>query len=125
MPTPQDSGGTRTIDGQIFVDENGNGEYDVGERVFPNIIVILIDSSTDGQTVAITTQSDENGVYEFVDIPASNYVISYAVPPGYLALNGSSFNVDASNGNVEIQDDGLVLDNSLFDKELFLPFTVK
>lgn len=124
-PAPPRPEGPRNISGQVFVDENGNGQYDDGERVFPDIFVILIDSSTEGQTLAITTQTDQSGYYEFVAVPPSNYVISYAVPSGFVAMNGNSFEVDTSDGDVTVEGNGILLDDKQFDKDLFLPLTVK
>ena len=110
----------RTITGQIFVDENGNGQFDGTEQVFPNIIVILIDISSEWQTLTLTVTTDENGIYCFRNVPAAGYILSYAIPPGYITSGATNFTIDTSEGDVQAPNLGLTQEESL-DVAIFLP----
>lgn len=103
QPTPQSG----TITGQVFIDENGNGTYDPGEAVLANIIVILIDVGTEGQTTTITAVTDAQGVYRFVNVPPANYLISFALPPGYAPISAAELSVETEGANVQAPDYGV------------------
>jgi len=123
-PTP--NGELTSITGRVYSDENTNGQYDDGEPVFPNIIVILIDTGTMGQTVTVTSSTDSGGIYAFSNIPAANYVISFAVPPGYASFATNNLIVDTTTGNTPVANVGLVESNENLKQnpgnvEIYLP----
>jgi len=65
--------GSNTIGNQIFVDANGDGDYDSGsEDGIPGVTVALLDSS--GNVIA-TTITDGNGQYSFPGLPNGDYTV--------------------------------------------------
>ncbi|MCO5197204.1 MAG: DNRLRE domain-containing protein [Anaerolineae bacterium] len=70
---PTDPGTTgSTIGDQIFLDVDGDGIQDAGEPGLPGVTVSLLDD--DGDVVGTTT-TDENGNYEFPNLPAGTYTV--------------------------------------------------
>ncbi len=74
----QQAQGTGTIGDFVFSDNNGNGVADPGEPGLPNLNLVLRD--TNGNVIT-TTQTDENGIYRFIDVPAGNYTVAVSNPP--------------------------------------------
>jgi len=74
------------IDGNVFLDANGNGILDTGEKGKAGIVVTLMAMSNDGKcdsTVATTT-TDANGAYSFENLNAGQYQVTYSnLPTGY------------------------------------------
>lgn len=108
-PDPSGTPVNTRLSGRVFVDENGNGVYDEGEPTPAGVIAILIDLSTNGQVTTITTQTDTNGVYQFVNVEPDEYVISFALPPGYIAAGETDVAVNLSAASqVQAPDYGLI-----------------
>ncbi|MBX7240394.1 MAG: carboxypeptidase regulatory-like domain-containing protein [Bacteroidia bacterium] len=97
-------GTTGSIGDFVWSDQNGNGIQDLGESGIGGITVTLYDLN--GNPV-MTTVTDENGNYLFVNVPAGEYVIGFSnVPSGFsptLAGQGSP-----STGS-DIQSNGLTV----------------
>ena len=74
------------IDGNVFLDGNGNGIFDSGEKGKAGIVVTLKAMSGSGScdaTVATTT-TDANGAYSFENLGAGQYQVTYSnLPTGY------------------------------------------
>ncbi len=66
------SSGGNTIGNLIFLDSNGDGNYDAGEAGIPGVTVALLDNS--GNVIA-TTQTDANGSYSFPGLPNGTYTL--------------------------------------------------
>lgn len=70
-----------------FIDLNMNGIQDVGEPVVEGVVVTIIDSNTgdiitvdaDGMTITGMTTTDENGLYEFPDLPEGDYTVLFDI----------------------------------------------
>ena len=80
--------GTHTISGIAWLDENGNGKRDEGEKRMSGIPVILINAEN-GQIVKdITTgkekkqETNSNGVYTFANLKDGNYMIVFLYNTG-------------------------------------------
>ena len=70
-----------SLSGTVYHDRNNNGRYDSGEEPLAGITVRLLDQS--GQVVA-TTQTGQDGNYEFRDLRAGQYTVAESQPAGYL-----------------------------------------
>lgn len=64
----------------IWNDLNKDGDQDAGEPGIAGVVVTLYDNS--GNPVR-TTITDNNGHYEFNDVPNGTYTIGVTPPPGY------------------------------------------
>jgi len=68
-----------TIEGVVYVDENRNGVYDVGERGVPHVAVRL----DDGPEVL----TDEDGAFSFLDVRPGQHQVAATDPRGAPLLN--------------------------------------
>jgi hypothetical protein len=75
--------GTSSLSGYVFVDANGNGVIDAGERALAGVMVQLQGVDDLGQTVVWTTTTDTNGYYEFTGLRAGTYSILETQPGGF------------------------------------------
>ncbi len=95
LPTIRES----AIGDRVWFDTNGNGIQDAGETIpIRNLPVALMDETTNA--VLAETQTDENGLYRFEELAASNYVVRFAFSgePGLmptLAKQGGDAAVDS------------------------------
>ncbi|GEM_PF-4210686 len=64
----------------VWLDSNGNGIQDLGERGFQKVNVTLF-NSTDSPTNA--TSTNETGNYSFTGLIPDNYSIGFDIPSGY------------------------------------------
>lgn len=76
-----------SITGSVFIDENGNGQFDSGEPGVPGQKV-FIDSNNNGtlDSGEPSTLTDANGNYSFTGIAPGNYTVMEVLPSG-VALN--------------------------------------
>ncbi|MCK1166175.1 carboxypeptidase regulatory-like domain-containing protein, partial [Streptococcus uberis] len=68
-----------TIGDTVWEDTDKDGTQDAGEPGIPGVTVIL--TNPDGSTE--TTTTDENGHYEFTDLPNGDYTVTFETPNGY------------------------------------------
>lgn len=109
---------TGYMSGTLFVDSNGNGVRDSNEDPLSDVVVLLIDFGTQNQITTMTTSTDQNGVYEFRNVPPSDYIISFALPPGYNSnANTRQLEVDDFDNSIVLQAIPVVENSS----KLFLP----
>lgn len=114
-PTPTSG----VITGRVYVDENESGSRDAGEPGLAGITVMLVDTGTAGQTTLETAVTDAEGVYRFFELPPTNYVIAFALPPMYVSADGPVVSVQLGEGNANAPDFGVVR-----RMRLFLPLTL-
>jgi uncharacterized repeat protein (TIGR01451 family) len=89
-PTPVVFDELGNVTGTIWVDEDADGVIDPGELGIGGVTVELIDPGPDGivgtgDDVVITTITNPDGTYEFIDVPAGDYVVVVdpdTLPPG-------------------------------------------
>ena len=70
-----------SLSGTVYHDRNNNGQYESGEEPLAGVTVRLLDEA--GQVVA-TTQTGQDGSYEFRDLRAGRYTVAESQPAGYL-----------------------------------------
>jgi|GEM_PF-1064705 len=70
----------------VWVDSNGNGIQDAGEKGFNNVKVDLYD---DGNSLLASTTTADNagsaGYYTFTDLVPGVYKVKFTLPPGYMS----------------------------------------
>ena len=87
-PTP---GPGAVVDGRVYIDNNLNGLYDLGEIGYPSLPVSLAPGGS--------VLTDGAGAYTFGAQPAGNYTVSITPPPGYAVTSPPSvaITVNATN----------------------------
>lgn len=91
------------ITGQVWFDENNNGQKDDNEKRISGVEVILLNSIT-GEVVREGITTDENGKYEFANLEDGEYLIAYIYDESEYSITqyqkadvSSSVNSDATN----------------------------
>ncbi len=70
-----------SLSGVVYHDRNNNGRVDSGEEPLAGVAVRLLD---DTQQVLATTQTDQDGRYEFSNLRSGQYTVAESQPAGYL-----------------------------------------
>jgi len=112
---------TSDISGQLFEDVNQNGSYDPGEPVMASVTAILIDLGSNGQVTTVTTLTDQNGMYQFINVPEANYIISFALPVGYVHTRSNEIEIHNGTGVTNVPPVGV--SRSIIDNFLYLPWS--
>ena len=73
-----------SITGSVYVDGNGNGVQDPGEPGLGGVAVTLTGIDDHGQPVLLTTTTEANGVFSFINLRPGDYSLSSAQPVGYV-----------------------------------------
>ena len=90
-----------TISGYVFVDTNGDGVLQVLELPLPGATVRLVGSDDHGQPVDLSTLTDVDGRYEFVDLRPGQYELIETQPE--LFVDGPEV-VGSEGGTVPAND---------------------
>ena len=88
------TGGTASVSGVVYADTNDNDQPDEFEGI-PGVRVILVNQDNDEQREAFT---DDDGGYEFVDLPAGSYTIEEQQPAAFLDGGANEISVDLTDG---------------------------
>ncbi len=94
-----------SIEGKVFIDENKNGVYDLGEEGFENIGISLTPKLR-------TTKSDENGRFLFEFLSPGSYEVSLdkgAIPLEYKLVSPEKLEVELSGGQESFADFSVIL----------------
>ncbi|MDP4119774.1 MAG: SdrD B-like domain-containing protein [Bacillota bacterium] len=108
-----------SIGDKVWEDKNANGIQDSGETGIAGATVSLIDATTllpakdaFGNTVSSVT-TDANGNYQFVNLAAGTYIVSFAKPTGFdLASDkalGSDRTKDSDINTITFKTDSITL----------------
>jgi hypothetical protein len=73
------SANTASLGNYVWLDANVNGIQDATEAGLPNVLVTLTDSAGGTRT----SRTDVNGAYNFANLPAGTYTVTFAKPAGY------------------------------------------
>ena len=117
---------------RVWEDKNGNGIQDKGEAGLAGVKVVLSGAGKDGvfgnaDDVTYTTTTNANGLYEFNNLDAGKYVVTFQAGAGYVftkSNQGSNDAIDSdvgSNGKTGIitldaNEHDLTVDAGLFRK---------
>lgn len=75
---------TGRIDGSSYIDTNNNGIFDEGERPIPGVEIVLTGTDVFGNPVSITTYTNEDGEYRFMDLMPGDYTITQVHPEAFI-----------------------------------------
>ncbi|MEM9598078.1 MAG: SdrD B-like domain-containing protein, partial [Acidobacteriota bacterium] len=76
------AGTVGSIGDTVFLDADGDGVQDPGEGGIEGVTLNLLDST--GTNILATAVTDENGVYDFVGLPAGTYLVAVTDTGGVL-----------------------------------------
>ena len=82
-PGPVDVNATGRLSGRVILDNNRNGIFDAGDTGLFGVAVTLAGTRSTGEPVVVTAITNSNGEYVFSGIPAGNYSLMEAQPPGF------------------------------------------
>ena len=68
------------IEGMVYVDNDHNGRVDAGEAGLAGVTITLREATG---RITRSTQTDAQGRYQFIALPAGTYTLEEAQPPGY------------------------------------------
>lgn len=88
-----------TLGDFVWIDQNFNGLQDASEQGFADATVQL--HLSDGSIYASTT-SDSNGSYQFTNIPANSYYLSFVVPSEWMPTT-QNLSSDLLNSKIDAQ----------------------
>ncbi|MDA7980313.1 MAG: LEPR-XLL domain-containing protein [Pirellulales bacterium] len=71
-----------SISGQVYADDNDNGQIDSGEMLLPGVTVELLDAN--GNPTGRTAVTDANGAYRFDNLLPGSYGVREFQPSGFL-----------------------------------------
>ena len=78
-----------SLSGFVYLDTNGNGDIDCRDRAIADVTVTLSGIDDLGNSVSMTTVTDEDGAYAFKSLRPGTYQIAETQPEGY--LDGADF----------------------------------
>jgi hypothetical protein len=86
------------LNGVAFYDCNSNGLRDNNEASFDGIIVVLTGKTTAGDSVNLSTTTNNTGNYSFIGLAAGTFTVKFAFPTSATALSFTTKNT-ATNGS--------------------------
>ncbi len=99
------TGNDGSIGDTVFNDANGNGIQDAGETGVPNVVLNLTRPGNDGilgtaDDTTQTTTTDNNGIYNFTNLPPGNYRVTVNPPFNFpqITTGGSQVEVNLQQG---------------------------
>jgi VCBS repeat-containing protein len=117
-----------TISGLVYKDANNNGSVDFGETAIAGVTIHLTGVNDMGVAVNLTTTTDADGVYMFVNLRAGVYTVSEDQPSGYTdgidslgTVNGITTGDNSVNdtfSGIVITEPGSVAENYNFGETL-------
>jgi uncharacterized repeat protein (TIGR01451 family) len=118
---------------RVWVDTNGNGQQDAGELGVAGATVTLIGGGADGlisttaDNTTVTTTTDANGNYKFVDLaPGTEYQVKFSAPAGSV-FTAQDKGSDASDSDANASGLSQVVklapgeNNTTIDAGVFVP----
>lgn len=93
--------GPSSISGSVYIDANYNGIWDAGDRGLAGVAIYLLGTDFNNQPVSLTTITDANGNYEFLNLQPGVYRL-VEVPPANLISGRTQA---GTAGGVEFDDE--------------------
>lgn len=91
---------TAQLSGTVFLDQNGNGLFDAGEKAVADAEVSLINVSDQSERLIAQVTSGQDGQYQFAGLPAGDYYLQVSLPKGHF------FTVPAEGGSITLPGRG-------------------
>ncbi len=101
-----------TILGMVWEDFNNNGEVDFGEKAIEGVTLTLAGTDDRQNPVSLTAQTNEHGVYAFLDLRPGEYTLVETQPVGFedgLDILGTVNGMPVGDNSVNDQISGIVL----------------
>ncbi|OAN45081.1 hypothetical protein A6A03_02690 [Chloroflexus islandicus] len=76
-----------SVGNRVWLDANGNGVQDSGERGIEGVTVRLTGTDIDGNPVDLSTTTDSNGDYLFDNLPPGSYRLTFSGIPAGLTFS--------------------------------------
>jgi uncharacterized repeat protein (TIGR01451 family) len=73
-----------SLSGFVYLDKNGDGNIDCSDRAITNVTVTLTGVDDRGNSISLTTVTDDGGAYVFNNLRPGTYTISETQPAGYM-----------------------------------------
>ncbi|MBM4458783.1 MAG: hypothetical protein FJ011_13610, partial [Chloroflexi bacterium] len=108
----------RTISGRVFHDPDMNAAMDSQEPGFGGAEVQL---RSPAGAVIVTTKALGNGLFEFREVPAGNYVVALIAPRGFLATTPEQVTIALAADDSRAVNFGLLA----FRQQLYLPIVLR
>lgn len=94
---------TSTINGRVYVDANGNGQFDTGEEPIAGVTITLTGTDFLGGSVTRSLQTDAEGEYSFDDLLPGTYTVRQTQPSSTDFTDGEE--TAGSNGSTVTAND--------------------
>ncbi|MCS7166330.1 MAG: SdrD B-like domain-containing protein [Gemmatales bacterium] len=91
-----------SIQGSVFQDDNLNSVRDAQEVGIPGVTIRLVGLDDLGNSVQLSTTTDETGKFQFSDLRPGTYTLIQAQPAGYLDGGVQTGSAGGSPGNNSI-----------------------
>jgi hypothetical protein len=95
-----------TLSGSVYEDLNFNGTLDGNDLAITGVTITLTGFFADGTSFTLATETDDQGAYQFGELPAATYQVVESQPGGF---NDGPDHVGTVNGEIR----GELLDNDL------------
>lgn len=82
----------------VWEDLNCNGIADMGEPGIADVLITLSGTDIFGNLVEMTTTTDAQGSYVFINVLAGSYTIAFTAPTGYESQLPTTYMVTVQNG---------------------------
>ena len=82
----------------VWEDLNCNGIANIGEPGIANVLITLSGTDIFGNLVEMTTTTDAQGSYVFINVLAGSYTIAVTTPTGYESQSPTTHMVTVQNG---------------------------
>jgi hypothetical protein len=102
--------GTGKIGDTVWLDQNGDGIQNNGEKGLSNQVVTIIHPGGDGKfgtadDISLTQTTDSEGNYLFSGLPASAYQIKVTSPAGTNPTTSTIYSTTLADGQVDLKGD--------------------
>jgi len=85
------------VGGRVFFDSDGNGRQDVDEPGLSGVSITLEGWDEEGHPLQRSTLSNEDGSYQFSELPTGTFIIEETDPAGYLSTTPNTISVTLSS----------------------------
>jgi hypothetical protein len=88
-----------SVSGYVYIDYDGSQTFSANNAGFSGVTVKLTGTTTSGQSVSLTTTTDNSGYYIFADLANGTYTVTVVAPGGI--YNPDIANVGTVNGTAD------------------------